>query len=117
MNHNIQIFRPTDRRSAFDGLPEGERALIHETTYKSDRDDWAGDRIAEKIFHILNAPEEMLKEDELVIANNFRAEEHYSLSTGDVVDVDGISFLCESFGWKEVRLTYLRTQDTYLCHY
>ena len=116
MNHNITIFRPTDRRSAFDGLPEGERAKIYETSYESDRDDWASDRVAERMFHILNAPEEMLKEDELVVANDFRAQEHYSLSTGDVVDVDGISFLCESFGWKEVTLTYGSTRDIYLCH-
>ena len=50
MNHNIQIFRPTDRRSAFDGVPEGERAMIHETTYTSDREDWAAERIAEQMF-------------------------------------------------------------------
>ena len=115
MNYYIRIFRPTDRRAAFDGVPEGERELIYITTLESDIDDQFGERIAEKMFHILNAPEEMLTEVERNIANDFRAKKHYSLSTGDVVEVDGISFLCKSFGWKEVTLTQGATRDIYLC--
>jgi hypothetical protein len=38
----------------------------------------------------------------LSIAKEFRALGNYSLSTGDVVEVDGTKFLCESFGWKEI---------------
>ena len=115
MNYYIRIFRPTDRRAAFDGVPKGERALIHTTTLESDIDDQFGERIAERVFHILNAPEEMLSEAERNIANDFRAKKHYSLSTGDVVEVDGVGFLCESIGWKEVAITQGATRDIYLC--
>ena len=52
---------------------------------------------------VLNAPEEILSEIERKIASGFRSiEGNYSLSTGDVVEVDGTKFLCESFGWKEI---------------
>ena len=54
------------------------------------------------MFHIFNAPEEILSDWEQVLARDFRAGGNYSLSVGDVVEVDGKQFLCESFGWKEL---------------
>ena len=54
------------------------------------------------MFHITNAPEEMLSEQELEVAKAFRDGDNYSMSTGDVVEVDGEMFLCESFGWKRI---------------
>ena len=44
----------------------------------------------------------VLDEAELEIATDFRGKRHYSLSTGDLVVVDGEYFLCESFGWKKL---------------
>ena len=54
------------------------------------------------MFHILNAPEELLEDWERSIAEEFRALDNYSLSVGDVVEVEGTQWLCESFGWKEL---------------
>ena len=62
----------------------------------------SGEETAELVFHITNAPEELLSEEELKVANAFRAKDNYSLSTGDVVEVDGDYFLCEPAGWRQI---------------
>jgi hypothetical protein len=47
--------------------------------------------------------EELLEDWERSIAEEFRALDNYSLSVGDVVEVEGTQWLCESFGWKELQ--------------
>ena len=55
-----------------------------------------------RCFIFLNAPEELLEDWERSIAQEFRALDNYSLSVGDIVEVEGTQWLCESFGWKEL---------------
>lgn len=105
MSNSIKIHRPSELRGSFDADENAPRTKIYEAVIpQSFKMDCVriGEEVAEYVFHILNAPEEMLDEEELKIANDFRAPGNYSLSTGDIVEVDGVRFLCESFGWKEV---------------
>lgn len=106
MNHNtIEIYRPAEFRGSFDADEHAPRTKIYEADFpQSFKMDCVriGEEVAEYVFYILNASEEMLDEAELQIANDFRAPGNYSLSTGDIVVVDGEYFLCESFGWKKI---------------
>ena len=102
MSNSIKIHRPINSRYAFEADEFATRTKIYEAVIPQIKKERFGDEVAEFVFHILNAPEEMLSEVELKIANDFRAPGNYSLSTGDIVEVDGVGFLCESFGWKEV---------------
>ena len=106
MNHNtIEIHRPSELRGAFDADEHTLRDKIYEADFpQSFIGDYKriGEEVAEYVFHVLNAPDEILDEAELQIANDFRGKKHYSLSTGDIVVVDGEYFLCESFGWKKI---------------
>ena len=105
MSNSIEIHRPSELRGAFDADEHALRDKIYKADFpQSFKMDHVriGEEVAEYVFHVLNAPEEMLSEVELKIANNFRAPGNYSLSTGDIVVVDGEYFLCESFGWKKL---------------
>ena len=103
MGKAIKIFRPTNRRDQWDADENTPRTKIYEAYIPQKLiKERVGKEVAELMFHALNAPEEILNEMELEIANHFRSPGNYSLSTGDVVEVDGVSFLCESFGWKEI---------------
>ncbi len=97
----IRIIRPTNSRDQFgDGADyKGDRAEVYKTSSKEVK---SGKDGAEQMFHILNAPEELLEDWQLPIAEEFRALDNYSLSVGDIVEVDGTQWLCESFGWKEL---------------
>ena len=101
----IRIIRPTSTRDQFgDGAAyEGARWEVYKTSsYVGPAKLKEGKEGAEQMFHILNAPEEMLSNWEQALARDFRKDSNYSLSVGDVVEVDGEQFLCESFGWKEL---------------
>ena len=103
MGKAIKIFRPTNHRDQWDADENTPRTKIYEAYIPQELiKERVGEEVAELMFHALNAPEEILNEMELKIANHFRSPGNYSLSTGDVVEVDGVKFLCESFGWKEV---------------
>ena len=99
----IRIIRPTSSRDQFgDGAAyKGERSEVYKTSYFSKKFK-PGKKAAEQMFHICNAPEELLEDWERFIAEKFRKLGNYSLSVGDVVEVKGEQFLCESFGWKEL---------------
>ena len=107
MSNSIKIYRPTNRRDQWDADENTPRSKIYETiipqSFKMNHER-VGEEVAEFVFHILNAPEELLNESELNIANDFREPGNYSLSTGDVVEVDGVGFLCESIGWKQITI-------------
>ena len=60
----------------------------------------SGESAADEAFHCSNAPEEILSEAQKIIASYWKGRR--SLSVGDIVEVDGISYRCESFGWKIV---------------
>lgn len=105
MSNTIKIHRPTNHRDQWDADEHTLRSTIYEGVFpQSFKMDCVriGEEVAEYVFHVLNAPEELLDEVELNIANDFRAPGNYSLSTGDIVEVDGEHFLCESIGWKKI---------------
>ena len=104
MSNSIKIHRPINSRYAFEADEFATRNKIYEAVIPQIKKERVGEEVAELMFHILNAPEEMLSEEEIEIANDFRSPGNYSLSTGDIVEVDGVGFLCESFGWKEVTI-------------
>ena len=54
-----------------------------------------GEDAAEQVFDITNNPYRTVERAELY--GNFR-----SVSVGDIVNVDGVDYLCSSFGWKVV---------------
>lgn len=103
MSNKIKIHRPIEFRGSFDADENTPRKVVFECDLPTIKKERFAEEAAELMFHILNAPEEMLSEVELKIANDFRALDNYSLSTGDVVEVDGVGYLCESFGWKEIK--------------
>jgi hypothetical protein len=109
MTNSIEIHRPANRRDQWDADENTPRIKIYEAVIPQSfisrpEKDYAriGEEVADYVFHILNAPEEILDEEDLKIATDFRALDNYSLSTGDVVVVDDEYFLCESVGWKKI---------------
>jgi len=70
---------------------------------------WAD--VAEEVFHITNAPEELLSEDQKALCEVHRKNRFSSLSVGDVVQVThnhGTEFfLCQSSGWKKANAVEL----------
>lgn len=101
----IRIIRPTNSRNQFGygAAYAGDRWEVYScTSYVGPDKLKEGKDVAEQMFHILNAPEEILSEWEQTLAKDFRKDGNYSLSVGDVVEVDGKQFLCKSFGWKEL---------------
>ena len=102
MSNSIEIHRPINSRYAFEADEFVTRNKIYEAVIPQIKKERVGEEVAELMFHILNAPEDMLSEVEIKIANNFRALGNYSLSTCDIVVVDEEYFLCESFGWKKI---------------
>ena len=101
----VRIIRPTSTRDQFgDGADyKGNRTEVFRCESNVGPIQLKeGEEGAEQMFHIFNAPEEMLSNWEQVLAKDFRKDGNYSLSVGDVVEVKGKQFLCESFGWKEL---------------
>ena len=102
MNNVIEIHRPHEL--SFNADEHAGRELIYQFNLSKNDNVLSGMPIdvAERVFHILNAPEDMLSEVETEIANDFRASGNYSLSTGDIVKVDEEYFLCQPVGWKKI---------------
>jgi len=92
------------------------------STLRNERENWFQDRVsglsyytdlegeqaAEEAFHITNAPEDYLTDDqkEVLLKHNFKGP---SLLVGDVVRVESVVrgrdlpeyYLCKSFGWEK----------------
>lgn len=86
--------------SKFDNSRRLEKAAEYVDNSNSDPE-W----IAQHAFHIFNAPEGYLTEEEIQILGDYH-KKFPSLSVGDFVKVESENeikmFRCESFGWKEV---------------
>jgi len=67
----------------------------HAYTYLTD---CKGQEAAEEAFHIFNAPESMLEEWQQYVQRGYSGP---SLSVGDLVEVDGVDYLCCSVGWEK----------------
>jgi hypothetical protein len=103
MSNIIKIHRPINRREQFDADEHTARELVFECLLPETPSVKTKEEAAELMFHILNAPIEYLSIIERKIATTFRtAPGQASLSTGDVVEVDEVKFLCESIGWREI---------------
>ena len=91
---NLQDFDAIEQKNmrAFDANWDLPRKFVLEYTSKE-----IGETAAEEAFKIFNAPEEMLDEDERCIAQQYNG---HSLSVGDVVEVDGLEYLCAGQGWR-----------------
>lgn len=55
----------------------------------------------ERLFHILNAPDELLSDAERQVLGDYHRS-HPSLSMGDVVEINGKRYACDHVGWKEI---------------
>ena len=90
----LQDFDAIEQRNmrAFDDNWDLPRKFVLEYTSKE-----IEETAAEEAYHIFNAPEEMLDEDERCIAQQYRG---HSLSVSDVVQVDGLEYLCAGSGWR-----------------
>lgn len=100
--NNIKVHRPINHRFSFEADENTERTVVFEYELPTIKKERFAEEVAELVFHMTNAPKEMLSEKELKFASAFRDKGNYSLSTGDIVEVDGEHFLCESFGWKKI---------------
>lgn len=106
----IKLYRPQERRFAFDADADSPRTEVFQMALANDQ--VAGkteEELAELFFHATNAPQEFVDQDEYVIQltrrlwnNAAKLHKLYTPSTGDVVEVDGTPYLCESFGWKKL---------------
>ncbi len=73
---------------------------------------FTAERIADIIYHVTNAPRELLEKNELSIAQMIRtgmdkvratgAFVHSSMSVGDAIEFDGITLMCANAGWKRI---------------
>jgi len=70
----------------------------HTLSYLSEE---TGRAIADEAFHILNAPDFALNVQQQQIAQYNR---DHSLSVGDVVEAEGIEYMCAPMGWVERRI-------------
>jgi hypothetical protein len=84
-----------------------EEWLVERVEGVSYKSSLTGEAAAEMAFHLTNAPEEMLDEDQKILLEelNFKGP---SLSVGDVVRVEPIVrtslpeyYLCKSTGWEK----------------
>jgi len=71
----------------------------HTLTYETKE---TGLKVAEEAFQILNAPHNLLTVEQRQIAQYSKA---HSLSVGDVVECEGIEYLCAPMGWLERRIS------------
>lgn len=73
-----------------------------------DEDDYDNDiQILEKIFVILNGPENPLsrKKKQEWIKENLQPDPHTSMSIGDIVKVDDTYYICNDVGWDEIEVS------------
>jgi hypothetical protein len=102
MSNAIKVYRPINRINRFDADSKADRELIFKHTIPTIKKERFSTEAAEFMFHITNAPDECLNDDMRAINTLFRVGGNYSISTGDVVEVDGTKFLCDSVGWIEI---------------
>jgi hypothetical protein len=56
-----------------------------------------GQAAAEEAFYIFNAPHDALEEWQKLIVEGYHGA---SISVGDIVEVDGVEYLCASMSWE-----------------
>jgi len=78
-----------------------DRTLVKAAEYSVRSDSSSIDYQLARAFHIFNAPEECLNDEELDILKQYH-KNFPSLSVGDYVCVNGEGYMCASEGWKKV---------------
>jgi hypothetical protein len=104
---NVTLFRLPWTTSHFE---DREKWFIGRESGMSYYTDLGGEEAAEEAFHLTNAPESLLTDDqkEILSEQNFKGP---SLSTGDIVRVESVVrlrnnafpeyYLCKSYGWEK----------------
>jgi hypothetical protein len=104
---NVTLFRLSWTTSHFE---DREKWFIGRESGMSYYTDLGGEEAAEEAFHLTNAPESLLTDDqkEILSEQNFKGP---SLSTGDIVRVESVVrlrnnafpeyYLCKSYGWEK----------------
>jgi hypothetical protein len=101
----IKLYRPTDTRQAFGATDEELDNLTRHLVFEYDLPDGVveQEKAAEWVFTATNKPRDFMDMDseEARFEEKFRADDGplYSVSVGDLVDVDGKPFLCKPYGW------------------
>ena len=97
---NTVLFRPEDESELFKDKIEinRRRALnfICCAPFKNDMD------ILEWLFASTNAPHETLDEEQLWILTVFYNAKECSISGGDVIQLNGESYICKNTGWEKI---------------
>ena len=112
MKINLQLHRSEDE--PFVQLWEVARKCVFSVNLRTDHIDYPGDpkKLAELLFHVTNAPVEMLNKshEKILLAlweNRSSKGTFHSTSVGDVVkvlDENGnlTTLMCKSVGWEEL---------------
>jgi hypothetical protein len=99
------IYTPLLRKEENPWYIQRQRTATLSLEVKPTQTSWEG--IAEEAFHITNAPESLLSEEQQRIEQSVRPHLTHSLSVGDVVQVTHAYgsefFLCRSSGWQQAR--------------
>ena len=104
---SIKLFRPETFRGSFDADENVNRSLVFDLTVRDG--DYSNEEWCELFFHATNAPEELVRDHATcyLIRTYWKQAAHrdklYTPSTGDVVEVNGTSYLCEPVGWKKLK--------------
>ena len=105
--NQVTVFRLPWTTSHFD---DREKWFVGRESGMSYYTDLEGEKAAEETFHLTNAPENLLTEDQknILKEQNFKG---HSLSAGDIVRVESVIrlpnnafpeyYLCKSFGWEK----------------
>lgn len=112
MKINLQLHRSEDE--PFVQLWEVARKCVFSVNLRTDHIDYPGDpkKLAELLFHVTNAPYEMLTlpHEKILFAlweNRSNKETFYSTSVGDVIKIldengNRTVLMCKSVGWEEL---------------
>ena len=111
MKINLQLHR--SENEPFVQRWEVARKCVFSVNLRTDHIDYPGDpkKLAELLFHVTNAPLEMLSlpHEKILFAlwENLRDGSFYSVSVGDVVKIldengNRTTLMCKSVGWEEL---------------
>ena len=63
---------------------------------------WEDLQILNWLFEATNGPSELLSEEQAWIASTFYKAKEYSISVGDVIQLNENFYLCKPIGWKKI---------------
>jgi hypothetical protein len=101
------LFRQTSKEGRFSDTVEVDRCRMLNFKFCVEQPQvWA---VLNFIFAATNAPDDFLTEEHRWIRQCFASAGLYSVSVGDVIQLDDRYFICCNFEWKEIN----NFQETY----